>query len=93
MIYNDRVTLIKEVTKEGFLGEDVVEETPTVVPCYRGKLTHNQQMGLFGSYNQKAFKLHLQGIHKDIDKIEYKGTPRSFNSINYHHNSTVVIVE
>lgn len=93
MIYNDRVTIITHETTEGFLGDDVTKEVEKTVPCQRGKLTDNQQMGIFGSYKLSAFKLHLQGVHKGIEKVEYDGVPRMVRGVTYHRNSTVVFVE
>lgn len=93
MSYNDRVTIIQHETEEGFLDEEVTKEVKKVVPCYRGRLTNNQQLGIFGSYNLSAFKLHIQGIHVGIERIEYKGIPRSIQGIVYHRNSTVVVVQ
>lgn len=93
MSYSDRVTLITYKVTEGFLGDEITEEIRTVVPCYRGRLTNNQQMGIFGKYNLSAFKLHLQGIHKEIEEIEYEGVKRSVKGTIYHRNSTVVVVE
>lgn len=93
MIYNDRATIIRYETEEGFLGDEITNEVREVVPCHRGKLTNNQQMGIFGSYDLSAFQLHLQGIHKGIERIEYKGVPRSIQGIVYHRNSTVVVVQ
>jgi len=93
MNYNDRATIIRYETSEGFLGEEVTEEIKEQVPCYRGKLTNNQQMGIFGSYELTAFKLHLQGVHEDIERIEYKGVQRSIQGVIHHRNSTVVVVE
>lgn len=93
MNYNDRVTLISTVTEEGFLDKEIVSEKKTIVPCYRGRLTNNQQMGIFGSYNLSAFKLHLQGMHENIEKIEYNGTPRKVHAVIHHRNSTVVVIQ
>lgn len=93
MQYNDRVTIIAKVVEEGFLGDEVIKETKTIVPCYRGTLTNNQQIGIFGKYNLSAFKLHLQGIHKGIKEIEYDGTRRSVEGAIYHRNSTVVVIQ
>lgn len=93
MIYSGRVTIIKDVLVEGFLGDDVVEEKEFIVPCQRGRLTNNEQMGIFGSYNLSAFKLHIQGIHKDIKELEYDGVRRSIQGYMIHKNTTVVIVQ
>ena len=93
MIYNDRVTIIKDVLGEGFLGDDVIEEKNFIVPCQRGRLTNNEQIGIFGSYNLSAFKLHIQGIHKDIKELEYEGIRRSVHCYMIHRNTTVVIVQ
>lgn len=93
MHYNDRVTIIRKETEPGYLGDDVAKEVRTVLPCQRGQLTDRQQMGIFGKYNLAAFKLHIQGIHSDIEEIEYQGKRRMVQGVLYHRNSTVVIVQ
>ena len=47
-------------------------------------------MGLFGKYDFDAFKLHLQGIHKDFSEVIYKGKKMKIKGKRYHHNSTVI---
>lgn len=93
MIYNDRVTIVKDVLGEGFLGDDIVGEKKFVIPCKRGRLTNNEQIGIFGSYNLSAFKLHIQGIHKDIKQLEYGGIRRTIKGSIIHKNTTVVIIQ
>lgn len=92
MNYNKRVTLLFEEKKEGYLGEEVVETVEKIYPCNRSLLTNNEQMGIFGKYSLSAFKLHIQGHHEGFSKVKYDGQIRSLNSLRYHKNSTVVIV-
>lgn len=92
MNYSQRVTLVENITKPGYLGEEIAGTKKTVVPCAIGSLTNNEQIGIFGKYNQAAFKLHLQGIHKDFESIEFEGVERSIYSKRYHRNSTVVVL-
>lgn len=92
MNYNDRVTIFVTEVEEGFLGEEIVKEHPITVPCYRGRLTDNQQMGIFGKYNLSAFKLHLQGVYEGVDKVEYDGIPRRVSGVIHHRNSTVLVI-
>lgn len=91
-MYNDRVAIITYVKDEDALGSPIKTPVETVVPCRRGRLTHEQQLGHFGKYDLSAFKLHLQGIYKDISEVKYKGEKRSVRGLYYHHNSTVVVV-
>lgn len=91
-MYNDRVTIIEYVEKEDALGSPIRTPVQKIVPCRRSRLTHEQQLGHFGEYNLSAFKLHLQGIYKSIEEVEYKDEKRSVRGIYYHHNSTVVVV-
>lgn len=92
MNYNKRVDITTKVTTPGYLGDDVVENKTVTVPCNEASLSNNEQIGVFGKYNQKAFKLHIQGVHKSFDKIKYDGVIRSVYLTKYHRNSTVVIV-
>lgn len=90
MIYNDRVTLIKEIISSDGLEDDVVTEQVGPLPCQRGALTNNEQMGIFGKYNLDSFKLHLQGIHQDFSEVIYKGKRRAIKGKKHHKNSTVI---
>ena len=49
-------------------------------------------MGIWGKYNDDAFKLHIQGVHKNFGSIEYDGVERSVYRKKFHRNSTVVIL-
>lgn len=93
MIYNDRITIVTEEYGEGQYGEDVYlgEQTKTI-PVHQSPLTDSQKMGYFGSFNKKAFKLHLQGIHEAVGRIEYKDVPYDVTDVIYHKNSTVLII-
>lgn len=92
MNYNKRVDIITKVVAPGYLDDDVVENKTVTVPCSVSNLSNEEQIGVFGKYNQKAFKLHIQGVHKSFDKIKYDGVVRSVYLTKYHRNSTVVIL-
>lgn len=92
MIYNDRVTLFSYVVTEDALGAPIRTRVPQIVPCGRGTLTHNQQIGLFGQYDLNAFTLHLQGVYQDLDEVEYDGVIRRARAVRTHKNSTVIIL-
>lgn len=91
MIYNKRVTLITHDKVDGFLGEETIEKK-TIVPCHEGKLTLEQNQGIFGKLNLSAFKLHLQGYYDDVEDVIYEGRKRTVSGVIHHRNSTVVIV-
>lgn len=94
MIYNDRVTYVIEKYGEGPFKEEIyLGKEDVTIPAYRSPLTHNQQIGYFGSYKKNAFKLHLQGIHEGIERIEYKGVPYDVNNVIHHSHSTVLVIE
>lgn len=94
MIYNDRVTFIIEEYGEGSLGEEIyLGEKKVTIPAYQSPLTHNQQMGYFGTYKKNAFKLHLQGIHEGIERIKYKDIEYDVSDVRYHMNATVLVIE
>lgn len=91
MNYNKRVTLITEVHVPGPLGGSVTK-VPKVYPCTKTSASNDEQMGIWGKYNDDAFKLHIQGIHKNFDSIEFDGVERSVYRKKFHRNSTVVIL-
>jgi hypothetical protein len=90
VIYNDRVTLVKETVSNDGLEDDVATEQVGPLPCQRSALTNNEQMGIFGKYNLDSFKLHLQGIHQDFSEVIYKGKRRAVKGKKHHKNSTVI---
>ena len=90
MIYNDRVILIKETVSSDGLEDDVAAEQVGPLPCQRGTLTNNEQMGIFGKYNLDSFKLHLQGIYQDFSEVIYNGKRRTIKGKKHHKNSTVI---
>lgn len=93
MIYKDRVILITEEYEEGEFGEPIYKgEKETVLPTQRSPLSDKQQLGYFGTYNKKAFKLHIQGKHEDVTRIKYDGKLYDVTDINHHKASTVLIV-
>lgn len=90
MIYNDRVILIRETAPKDELEDDITTEEIGPLPCQRGTLTNNEQMGIFGKYNLDSFKLHLQGIHQDFSEVIYNGKRRAIKGKKHHRNSTVI---
>lgn len=93
MIYKDRVVIVTEEYKTGQFGELIyVGEKEKAYPTQHSPLSDKQQMGYFGTYNKKAFKLHLQGRHENILRIKYKGVPYDVTDVNYHKSSTVLII-
>lgn len=90
MIYNDRVTLVKETVSSDGLEDDVATEQVGPLPCQRSALTNNEQMGIFGKYNLDSFKLHLQGIHQDFSEVIYNDKRRTIKGKKHHKNSTVI---
>ncbi|MGM0206439.1 hypothetical protein IGI96_000908 [Enterococcus sp. DIV0421] len=92
MNYSNRVKLIFEKKIPGYLDDDTIKECEKIVPCGECGLSNNEQIGIFGKYNQSAFKLYIQGIQKDFSRIEYKGVERSVYLTKWHRNSTVVIL-
>ena len=92
MNYNDRVKIIVERKAPGYLGDEVIEEKEWIQPCGKTGLSSDEQIGIFWKYNQSAFKLYIQGIHKGFSKIEYEGVERSVYLTKWHRNSTVVIL-
>lgn len=95
MNYNKRCTIlfpgkpIDDPLEGTILGKD----EPKVFPCSKGSVSSEEQMGVFGKYNQDAFKLHIQGTIKKPFNIKYENdVKRQVYSVKYHRNSTVVIV-
>jgi hypothetical protein len=94
MIYNDRVAIITEEYEEGQFGEPIYKgKQEKVVPADHSPLTDKQQLGYFGTYNKKAFKLHLQGVYKDIVRIKYKDQEYDVSDVIHHGYSTVLVIE
>lgn len=90
MIYNDRVTLIFEKRPTDELLDKVEKKKSFPVPCMRNSMSNYEMMGLFGKYDFDAFKLHLQGVHRDFSEVIYKGKKMKIKGKRYHHNSTVI---
>ena len=90
MIYNDRVTLIFEKRPTDELLDKVEKKKSFPVPCMRNPMSNYEMMGLFGKYDFDAFKLHLQGVHRDFSEVIYKGKKMKIKGKRYHHNSTVI---
>lgn len=90
MIYNNRVTLIFEKRPTDELLDKVEKKKSFLVPCMRNSMSNYEMMGLFGKYDFDAFKLHLQGIHRDFSEVIYKGRKMKIKGKRYHHNSTVI---
>lgn len=92
MIYDERVTLFSYVETKDELGSPIRTRVPKVVPCGRGTLTHNQQIGLFGQYDLNAFTLHLQGVYRNVDEVEFEGVIRRAKAVKHHKHSTVIVI-
>lgn len=92
MEYTDRVILIKTESIPGMLGDDIIERKSKPIPCMRSALGHNEQMGIFGKYQKNSFKIHLQGIHKDIDAVVFDGEKRMISALRHHKHSTVIYI-
>lgn len=92
MNYNHRCKITTKTKKPGYLGDDEVVSETRIVPCGKSDLSAEEQVNVFGKYTNSAFKLHLQGIYKKIDTIEYEGARRNLFNLRHHRNSTVVIV-
>ena len=90
MIYNDRVTLIFEKRPTDELLDKAEKKKSFPVPCMRNSMSNYEMMGLFGKYDFDAFKLHLQGVHRDFSEVIYKGKKMKIKGKRYHHNSTVI---
>lgn len=90
MIYNDRVTLIFEKRPTDELLDKVEKKKSFPTPCMRNAMSNYEMMGLFGKYDFDAFKLHLQGVHRDFSEVIYKGKKMKIKGKRYHHNSTVI---
>ncbi|EGP5432014.1 hypothetical protein CUN19_03890 [Enterococcus faecium] len=92
MNYNNRCTVFFSKKVPGYLGEDEVETEIKIMPYGKSFLSDSEQMNLFGKYNKKAFKVHLQGTIEGIAEIEFEGLKRNIFDQKFHRNSTVVIV-
>lgn len=90
MIYSDRVVLIFETRPTDELFEKTGKRNSSPIPCMKNAMSNYEMMGLFGKYDFDAFKLHLQGIHKDFSEVIYKGRKMKIKGKRYHHNSTVI---
>ncbi|MDO4671236.1 MAG: hypothetical protein Q4A67_07180 [Aerococcus sp.] len=93
MRFDERVTLVIETIKPGTgLDDNRVVKSYKNVPCYPSDLSHNEQMGLFGSYRLGSFKLHLQGKYESVKEIIYHGDRRKVQGKRYHAGVTVIFV-
>ena len=93
MIYNDRLVIIRDEYVEGEFEEPIyIGKKETVLPAHKAPLTDKQQLGYFGTYNKKAFKLHLQGVQRDIKRIRYNNVEYDVSDVRYHNNATVLVI-
>lgn len=92
MNYNERIKITTVTKAPGYLDDEIISRESRIVACNIANLSNEEQIGIFGKYNQDAFKAHIQGIWKDFESIEYDGVERSVFSKRYHRNSTVVIM-
>lgn len=92
MNYNKRVKITTITKAPGYLDDEIDSRTTLDVPCGTSNVSNDEQIGIFGKYNQDAFKIHIQGIWKEFESIEFNGIERSVFSKRYHRNSTVVVL-
>lgn len=93
MAYSDRLSIFYYEEIEDELGDIIRTAKEQIVPCRVGRLTHNQQMGMFGTYRLDAMRFHLQGNYHDIEEVRYlDGARRKVQGVVQHPNSTVVFV-
>lgn len=95
MNYNKRCTILfpGELINDPLEGKIPGKNKSVIYPCSLGSVSNQEQMGVFGKYNQDAFKIHIQAIIKKPFEIKYESNvKRQVHSIKYHRNSTVVIV-
>lgn len=90
MSYNDRVTILKPIFKETKLGMEPAGYKEQVFPCRKGSMTHNDQMGMFGSYQTDRFKLHVQGHLTDVKEVVYSNQKKKVERLVHHKNATVI---
>lgn len=95
MNYNDRCTLLfpGELIDDPLEGKVPGKPKEVVYPCSKDSISSEEQMGVFGKYNQEAFKLHFQGTIKKPFEIKYQSNAkRTVHLVKYPRNGTVVIV-
>lgn len=95
MNYNKRCTILLpgEPVNDPLEGTRPGKEIEVVYPCSVGSVSNEEQMGVFGKYNQDAFKLHIQGTVKKPFNVKFESNvKRQVHLVKYHRNSTVVIV-
>lgn len=83
---------IKQRIAEALEGDKVIKKESQPIPCFRGGLTIEEQIGIFGTYNLDSFKLHLQGHYDGFSEVIYNGKKRKIQGKNYHKNSTVIYI-
>lgn len=91
MIYNHRCKIVKNITTEGYLGEEVISKEVKTVPCSIHNISFDEQIAFFGKYNKNALKVHLQGYFF-FDEINIDGISKNIFDVKFHRNSTVVIL-
>ncbi len=91
MRYNNRCDVVAHYKAKGYLGYEDKKTILKNIPCSVSSFGLKEQSVVFGSFNKKAFKVHIQGFYKvdhlTINGIEYQPITQSF-----HHNSTVLVV-
>lgn len=97
MNYNQRCTIVrpkKGPSDDPLEGNEVITGyDEQIYACGKGAVSNDEQMGIFGKYNQDAFKLHIQGKIKKPFEVKFESNvKRQVQSVKYHRNSTVVIV-
>lgn len=90
MRYADRVILITETTEADFLGDKVIKKESQPIPCFRGGLTIEEQMAVFGKYSLDSFKLYLKGHYDGFETVKYHGKTLMIAGKIHHNNHTVI---
>lgn len=92
MRYNQRCHLVYYRKEEGFLDDSAVFDHKDLVACNVSDLDTEENVNLFGKYNDKAFKIHIQGKYSGFRYVEIDGNQYTPSRVRYPRNATVVIV-
>lgn len=90
MRYADRLVLVQETTEKDFLGDKLIKKDSDPIPCFRGGMTIEEQMGVYGNYSMDRFKLYLKGHYDGFNEIKYQGRTRKIAGKKHHRNRTVI---
>lgn len=92
MRYDERVRLVIDEVVEGFLGDELVRRVSDPIPCFRGRLSAEEQLKVFGEYRLDSFKLYLQGFHAGFTEIVYHDKTLKISGRIEHRGRTVIYV-